>query len=254
MRGRGEQIFIPCGLGAVPRRGRDGMQVIWNTELIMATQKKFGVIFDLDGVIVSTDRYHRQAWQQLADELGLPFTDEQAQATRGVDRMSSLAVVLGEHAGEYTQEQKNELATRKNNVYKELIKQITPADALPGVDTLIPELRRRGIPCAIGSASKNATPVLESMGIADKFDAIVTGFDFVHGKPAPDVFLVAASRLGLDPAQCVVFEDAAAGIQAAHAGGMKAVGVGNPEIVKGCDKFAGSLAGITADEIAALFD
>lgn len=212
----------------------------------------FGVIFDLDGVIVSTDIYHRMAWQKLADELGLPFTEEQAKATRGVDRMSSLAVVLGDKASEFSEEQKIALATKKNEVYKELIKQIRPEDALPGSVELVRELEKRGIPRAIGSASKNAQPVLERMGIAGLFTSIVTGFDFVHGKPAPDVFLVAAERLGLPPGKCVVFEDAAAGIQAAHAGGMKAVGVGDPEIVKGCERFAKTLADITVDEIAAL--
>ena len=220
----------------------------------MDTNKSFGVIFDLDGVIVSTDKYHRQAWQRLADELGIPFTEEQAQATRGVDRMASLAVVLGEHASKFSDAQKAEFAERKNKVYKELIRQITPADALPGVDMLLPALRERGIPIAIGSASKNALPVLEGMGIAGLFDAIVTGYDFVHGKPAPDVFLVAAERLGLPPSHCVVFEDAAAGIQAAHAGGMKAVGVGNPEIVKGCDRFAKTLADISVEQVTDLFN
>lgn len=212
----------------------------------------FGAIFDLDGVIVSTDRYHRQAWQRLADELGIPFTEEQARATRGVDRMASLNIVLGARACDFTDAQKAEFAERKNRFYKEFIGGISPADALPGVDTLLPELRARGVPLAIGSASKNAKPVLERLGIAGMFDAVVTGHDFVHGKPAPDVFLVAAERLGLAPSSCVVFEDAAAGIQAAHAGGMKAVGIGNPDIVRGCDRFARTLADITPDDIAAL--
>lgn len=218
----------------------------------MDTDKTFGAIFDLDGVIVSTDRYHRQAWQRLADDLGIPFTEEQARATRGVDRMASLAIVLGTHAGDFTDKQKAEFAERKNNLYKELIRHISPADALPGVDTLLPTLRAQGVPLAIGSASKNALPVLEGLGIAGLFNAIVTGHDFVHGKPAPDVFLVAAERLGIPPSRCVVFEDAAAGIQAAHAGGMKAVGIGDPEIVKGCDLFAKTLADVSASQIAAL--
>lgn len=215
-------------------------------------EPEFGVIFDLDGVIVSTDRYHREAWQQLADELGLPFTEEQARATRGVDRMSSLAVVLGAHAADYTDEQKAAFAAKKNDVYKVLIQGITPADALPGVDALLTALAEKGIPVAIGSASKNAEPVLESLGIAKRFNAIVTGYDFEHGKPAPDVFLVAARRLGLPPSRCVVFEDAAAGVEAAHAGGMKAVGVGDPEIVRKADAFAKDLSGITYERIASL--
>lgn len=218
----------------------------------METCGTFGAIFDLDGVIVSTDRYHRQAWRQLAGELGIPFTEEQARATRGVDRMASLEIVLGTRSGDFTDAQKTEFAERKNTYYKELVGGISPADALPGTNTLLPALRARGVPLAIGSASKNAMPVLERLGIASMFDAIVTGHDFVHGKPAPDVFLVAAERLGLKPDRCVVFEDAAAGIQAAHAGGMKAVGIGDPDIVKGCDRFAKTLADITPEEIAAL--
>lgn len=218
----------------------------------MDKNRAFGAIFDLDGVIVSTDRYHRQAWQRLADDLGIPFTEEQARATRGVDRMASLAIVLGAHADEFTDAQKTEFAERKNNLYKELVRSISPADALPGVDTLLPALRAQGVPLAIGSASKNALPVLEGLGIAGLFDAIVTGHDFVHGKPAPDVFLVAAERLAIPPSRCVVFEDAAAGIQAAHAGDMKAVGIGDSEIVSGCDLFAKTLADVSVGQIQAL--
>lgn len=218
----------------------------------MDKNRAFGAIFDLDGVIVSTDRYHRQAWQRLADDLGIPFTEEQARATRGVDRMASLAIVLGAHADEFTDAQKTEFAERKNNLYKELVRSISPADALPGVDTLLPALRAQGVPLAIGSASKNALPVLEGLGIAGLFDAIVTGHDFVHGKPAPDVFLVAAERLAIPPSRCVVFEDAAAGIQAAHAGDMKAVGIGDAEIVSGCDLFAKTLADVSVGQIQAL--
>lgn len=212
----------------------------------------YGAIFDLDGVIVSTDKYHREAWARLAAELGLPFTEAQAQATRGVDRMSSLRVVLGNRWDDFSNDARQELAARKNAAYKELIKQITPADALPGALELVRDLAARGVPRAIGSASKNALPVLERLGIAELFTAVVTGHDFVHGKPAPDVFLVAAERLGLPPARCIVFEDAAAGIAAAHAGGMKAVGVGDPAIVKGCDLFAPNLAAISADDLPAL--
>lgn len=212
----------------------------------------FGVIFDLDGVIVSTDKYHRLAWESLAKELGLPFSEEQAKATRGVDRMASLEVVLGAKSKDFSQDEKVALATKKNDLYKELIKQIRPSDALPGAVELVKALKDAQIPTAIGSASKNAKPVLELMGIADLFTSIVTGFDFVHGKPAPDVFLVAAKRLGLPPNRCVVFEDALAGIQAAHAGGMKAVGVGDKDIVVGCDRFAQTLCDITLDEIKIL--
>lgn len=211
-----------------------------------------GAIFDLDGVIVSTDKYHRQAWEALARELGIPFSEEQARATRGVDRMASLRVVLGPRWDEFGEGERIALASKKNELYVKLIGGITPKDALPGAVELVEALAAEGIPRAIGSASKNALPVLERLGIASLFSAIVTGFDFTRGKPAPDVFLVAAERMGIPPQQCVVFEDAQAGIQAAHSGGMKAFGVGDPEIVAGCDRFSPSLAGVTVGDIIEL--
>ena len=212
----------------------------------------FAVIFDLDGVIVSTDAYHRQAWQRLADELGLPFTEAQAQATRGVDRMASLAIVLGAAASRFTAEEQAALAARKNATYKELIRSISARDLLPGVIALLDELETARVPRAIGSASRNADAVLRQMGIAERFNAIVTGHDFTRGKPAPDVFLTAAQRLGMPPERCVVFEDAAAGIAAAHAGGMKAVGVGDPANVAAAERRIADLSKIHYAEIAAL--
>jgi beta-phosphoglucomutase len=212
----------------------------------------FAVIFDLDGVIVSTDHYHRQAWQRLADELGLPLTEAQAQATRGVDRMASLAIVLGDAAARFTDAEKVALSKRKNEMYQTLIRQISARDLLPGVHTLLGELEAASVPCAIGSASKNAAAVLEQMGIARRFAVIVTGHDFVHGKPAPDVFLTAAERLGVSPARCVVFEDAAAGIEAAHAGGMKAIGVGHPANIAAAERRIADLSEIHYADIAAL--
>jgi beta-phosphoglucomutase len=208
-------------------------------------------IFDLDGVIVSTDHYHRLGWERLARELGIPFTDEQARRTRGVDRMASLRVVLGpDHR--FSPAEMNDLAARKNAYYTELIRQITPADLLPGALDLLAELEAHAIPRAIGSASKNAAPVLELLGIAPRFDAVVTGHDFERGKPAPDVFLTAARRLHVAPANCLVFEDAEAGIQAAHAGGMKAVGIGRPETVPDAERIVSSLAEIHYADLVAL--
>ncbi len=210
-------------------------------------------IFDLDGVIVSTDKYHRLGWQRLAKELGLPFTADHARRTRGVDRMASLLVVLGPRHS-YSPAELDALATRKNNYYKELLANITPADLLPGALDLLAELEAHGIRKAIGSASKNAPAVLERLGIAARFAAVITGHDFTHGKPAPDVFLVAARRLGVAPANCLVFEDAAAGIQAAHAGGMKAVGVGRADTVAGAERIVESLAEIRYRDLAALME
>ena len=208
-------------------------------------------IFDLDGVIVTTDKYHRLGWERLARELGIPFAADQARRTRGVDRMASLRVVLGPNH-RYSEAEMEEFAARKNGYYQELIKEITPADLLPGALDLLAELDAHGIPMAIGSASKNASMVLDRLGIASRFAAIVTGRDFTRGKPAPDVFLTAAQRLGVAPGDCIVFEDAEAGIQAAHAGGMKAVGIGRPDTVGGAERVVESLAEITFRDLVAL--
>ena len=208
-------------------------------------------IFDLDGVIVSTDKYHRRGWERLAAELGIPFTAEQAERTRGVDRMASLRIVLGpKHR--YSATEMDELAARKNRYYLESVQEISPADLLPGALALLADLEAQQIRKAIGSASKNALPVLARLKIAQRFEAIVTGHDFERGKPAPDVFLTAARRLGVPPERCVVFEDAAAGIQAAHAGGMKAIGVGNPAVVAGAERIVASLAEVRGADLLAL--
>lgn len=209
------------------------------------------VIFDLDGVIVSTDRHHRMGWERLARELGIPFTADQAMRTRGVDRMASLQILLGPNHG-YSPAEMRQLADRKNAYYTSLIEQITPGDLLPGALDLLEELNLRAIPLAIGSASKNAAAVLDRLGIAGRFAAVITGHDFKNGKPAPDVFLAAARRLGVPPSGCLVFEDAAAGIQAAHAGGMKAVGIGRPEALPGADRVISSLAEIRYEDILAI--
>jgi kojibiose phosphorylase len=219
----------------------------------MSASSSFAVIFDLDGVIVSTDKFHRQGWQRLADELGIPFTEDQARRTRGVDRMASLRVVLGPDHG-YSESQMEALASRKNAYYTESVGAITPADLLPGALDRMDELDAHGIAMAIGSASKNAVMVLDRLGISSRFATVVTGSDFTNGKPAPDVFLLAARRLGMPPARCLVFEDAEAGIRAAHAGGMKAVGIGTPVTVAGAERIVPSLAGIRYDEIAALME
>ncbi len=211
------------------------------------------VIFDLDGVIVSTDGLHRLAWQRLADELGIPFSDDQARRTRGVDRMTSLRVVLGpDHV--FSRKELECLAAQKNDYYASLISRITPSDLLPGASRLMATLDAHGVPMAIGSASKNAMTVLERLGVGPRFAAIVTGHDFTRGKPEPDVFLAAATRLGVDPRRCLVVEDAEAGIRAAHAGGMKAIGIGNAETVPGAELIATSLEGIGFKEIAAIMN
>jgi kojibiose phosphorylase len=183
-----------------------------------------GFIFDLDGVLTDTAEYHYLAWQRLADEEGLPFNRQANEALRGVSRRDSLMYILGEK--QYTEEQIQEMMDRKNRYYVESIQNISPEDLLPGVITLLDELKQAGIKIALGSASKNARPVVEKLGIANRIDAIADGYSVQKPKPAPDLFLYAANQLGLEPAQCVVVEDAEAGVEAALAGGMWTVGLG----------------------------
>lgn len=188
-----------------------------------------GAIFDLDGVITDTAEYHYRSWQRLADEAGLPFDRQANEALRGISRRASLMKIIGDRS--YSEEQIQEMMDRKNNYYVESIQEISPDDLLPGAKELLKELRNAGIKISLGSASKNARPVIEKLGIADLFDAIADGHSVERPKPAPDLFLFAAKELGLTPDQCVVFEDAAAGIEAALAGRMWAVGLGPEERV-----------------------
>jgi kojibiose phosphorylase len=202
-----------------------------------------GFIFDLDGVLTDTAEYHYLAWQKLADEEAIPFNREANEALRGISRRASLMLIIGDRT--YSEDQIQEMMARKNRYYVELIKNITPKDLLPGAIALLDELRQAGIKIAIGSASKNAHTVIEKLGIADKVDAIADGYSVQQPKPAPDLFLYAAHQLGLNPQQCVVVEDAAAGIEAALAGGMWAIGIGPPERVKKAHIVLPNLAGVT---------
>ncbi len=183
-----------------------------------------GVIFDLDGVLTDTAEYHYRGWQKLADEEGLPFNREANEALRGVSRRESLMHIIGNR--HYSESKIQEMMDRKNRYYVESIEDITSKDLFPGVLQLFDDLKQAGIKIAIGSASKNARTVVEKLGIGDKVDAIADGYSVDRPKPAPDLFLFAANLLGLQPAQCVVVEDAAAGVEAALAAGMFAVGIG----------------------------
>lgn len=185
------------------------------------------VIFDLDGVLVTTDELHYLAWKELADELGITtFTKEDNIRQRGVSRMASLEIVLEKTPQKYTDEQKLELADKKNSIYVKSLENLSPDDLLAGVKDFIAFLKNKGVKTAIGSASKNTPMILSKTGIADDFDAISCGLDTTKSKPDPEVFLIAAQKLGLNPTECVVIEDSDAGIQAAKAGGMYAVAVG----------------------------
>jgi len=197
-------------------------------------------IFDLDGVITDTAEYHYRGWKRLADEEGIPFTREDNEHLRGVARRESLMLIL---KGRATPEEKIlEMMERKNNYYLAFIKEITPNDLLPGAKELLEEIRAAGMKNALGSASKNAPDVIQRLGIRDLFDAISDGHSVERQKPAPDLFLHAADQLGLSSAECVVVEDAAAGIEAALAGGFRSVGLGPRERVGKAEVIFPSLA------------
>ena len=186
-----------------------------------------GIIFDLDGVICSTDECHYQAWKKLADEIGAAgFNREDNARQRGVSRMESLEVVLEKAPHQYTKEEKAALAEHKNEMYRQLLANMSPADLSHEVKDTLDALRAKGLLLAIGSSSKNAPFILDRIGLGDYFDKISDGNNISHSKPHPEVFLLAAEYLGLAPADCLVVEDAQAGIQAAQAGGMDAASVG----------------------------
>lgn len=186
-----------------------------------------GFIFDLDGVITDTAEYHFRAWQRLAQEEGIPFTREDNEALRGVSRQRSLELLLKGRT--YPQAQMETLMTRKNDYYRAFLTEITPDNVLPGIREFLQAAKSAGIKRGLGSASKNAHDVITRLGIADLFDVIGDGYSVVNAKPAPDLFIWVAGGLGLNPAECVVFEDAAAGIEAALAGGFWTIGIGSAE-------------------------
>lgn len=192
-------------------------------------------IFDLDGVIVDTAVYHYKAWKRLANELGFDFTEEQNEQLKGVSRVRSLQLILGWGGVTKTEAEQEELATRKNTWYVEMINQMTPAEILPGALEFLEACRTAGLKTALGSASKNSMTILNKVGIAHLFDAIVDGNHVSAPKPDPEVFLKGAEALGVSPAECVVFEDAIAGVQAAKNGGMKAVGIGSAQTLAQAD-------------------
>lgn len=211
-----------------------------------------GFIFDLDGVLTDTAEYHYRAWKRLADEIGIPFSRQENEALRGIPRRESLLLLLKGQV--YPEEQLQEWMERKNNYYLEFIRQMTPADVLPGARELLEELRAAGLKTAVGSASKNAREVIERLGIAPLLDAISDGYSVTRQKPAPDLFLHAAGQFGLSPNECVVVEDAAAGIEAALAGGFWTIGLGPVERVRGAHLILPSLENVRLAELLHHFE
>ncbi|WP_300728627.1 beta-phosphoglucomutase [uncultured Rikenella sp.] len=212
-----------------------------------------GAIFDLDGVIVDTAKYHYLAWRRLAEELGFDFTEADNERLKGVSRMRSLDILLevgGFGPDAFSEARKEEMAARKNGWYVEYISRMTPREILPGVLSFLEQVRADGVRTALGSASKNTGIILDRLKIGALFDAVVDGTMVQRTKPDPEVFLTCALMLGGIPAaECVVFEDAEAGIEAARAGEMHCVGIGSPEILRGADRVVSGFAGISWKEI-----
>ena len=192
-------------------------------------------IFDLDGVIVDTAVYHYQAWKKLANQLGFDFTEEQNEQLKGVSRMRSLELILGWGGITKTDAEKEELASLKNSWYVDMISHMTPAEILPGAKEFLQACRDAGLKTALGSASKNSMTMLEKINLVDMFDAVIDGNKVSKPKPDPEVFLKGAEEVGIPPANCVVFEDAIAGVEAAKNGGMKAVGIGSSQVLTEAD-------------------
>lgn len=190
-----------------------------------------GIIFDLDGVIVHTDNFHYLAWKSIADQLGIHFDQQINNRLRGVSRMQSLDIILEQSSVEFSPQQKVELAERKNNIYKQLLQDLTPSDVSPNVVSTLRQLKQH-YQLAIGSSSKNAKSILNYVGLIDMFDAISDGTNIVNTKPDPEVFLKAAQYLCLPPHQCVVVEDAVAGITAGKNANMITIAVGDASINK----------------------
>lgn len=185
-----------------------------------------GIIFDLDGVVVSTDNCHYEAWKRLADEEGIYFDRIINERLRGVSRMESLEIILEKAEKNYSEAEKIAMATRKNGYYVEKVKTIDSSAILHGAVDFIRTAKAKGISVAIGSSSKNTKLILEQTGIAELFDAVADGNDVKHSKPAPDVFLNASEKLGISPSECLVVEDADAGVEAALNAGMDVLAVG----------------------------
>ncbi|GAB3906158.1 beta-phosphoglucomutase [Mucilaginibacter boryungensis] len=204
-------------------------------------------IFDLDGVIVDTAVYHYKAWKQLANSLGFDFTEHDNEQLKGVSRTRSLEIILALGGVTKTEAEKEQLAAQKNKWYVEMISHMRPDEILPGAKQFVQACRDAGIKTALGSASKNSMMILDKIGMTSLFDAIVDGNKVSAAKPDPEVFLKGAEELGVQPADCVVFEDAIAGVQAAKAGGMKAVGIGSPDVLKQADMVLSGLSEMNLD-------
>jgi beta-phosphoglucomutase len=206
------------------------------------------VIFDLDGVITDTARFHFLAWKHLANQLGIDIDEQFNESLKGVDRMGSLERILARGNKKYTDSEKHALADQKNEHYKELIKEMTAKDLLPGASSTLNALRTMGIKIGLASVSKNAGTIVERLGISDQFDYIVDANRISKGKPDPEIFLTAAQELKVTPQDCIGVEDAVVGIQAIKAAGMYAIGVGDPKVLSQADRIIHDLTAFPTGE------
>jgi beta-phosphoglucomutase len=203
-----------------------------------------GFLFDLDGVIVETAGFHYQAWRQMANDLGFDISKEFNEKLKGVSRVDSLNLILKHGGIELSEEEKAALATKKNDNYLSLVSQMTPDDILPGVKDFFAQIKQTNIKISLGSVSKNSKMILEKVGLLNEFDAIIDGTNISKGKPDPEVFLKGALALGLENSECLVFEDAVAGVEAGINAGMKVVGIGKPEVLTKADLVLSGFEGV----------
>lgn len=208
-----------------------------------------GLLFDLDGVIVDTAKYHYIAWKELADKLGISFTKEDNERLKGVSRMRSFEIILEIGNREMDQKEKEKYCDEKNKIYLEYIRRMHEDEILPGVREFLKSARDKGYKTALGSASKNAKLILSRLNLENYLDVIIDGTKVSKAKPNPEVFDKGAQALGLIPEDCIVFEDAAEGIRAAHAAGMKAVGIGTKEVLPEADYHLQGFARTSVEEI-----
>lgn len=213
-------------------------------------------IFDLDGVITDTAEYHFLAWQALANDIGITFTRKDNELLKGISRMESLEKILeiGGRTNDFSEEEKEALATKKNHHYLTFITKITPSDILPGIRELLVAIKASGLKLGLASASKNAFTVMESLGLKDTFDVIVDAKTIQNGKPDPEVFLTAAKLLNVSPECCIGVEDAVAGVEAIKSAGMFAVAIGTKESFPLADVVYSGTVELSFEGIKALFE
>ena len=210
------------------------------------------IIFDLDGVLVDTAHYHYLAWKRLASELGIDLTIQHNELLKGVSRMRSLEIILDLGGIKLSETEKERIANKKNGWFVEFVKEMKPDEIFPGVKEMLARIRAKGLKVALASSSKNAQNVIQLLHIENDFDVIIDGNMIAHSKPDPEIFLLAAAKLGIDPASCVVFEDAEAGVEAAIAAGMKCIGVGSAEQLRKANYIVRNTADFNLEKLSSL--